>query len=215
MLTNEWAKIWKIYMQECSPIRLFKAVYNINKLRDYWSVWLSSIFYIFSVIIYSYTLWGFILILLSLGVYYWTFENALSKEFNLYYRDFGIRNMPFYLRRFYLYYSLFLNALRKKFTKEQIDNISEFAKIADLPKADMKILQHPFSIFFISILTTLIIELTKTSQSWKAGKGIIIFLFFLIGFLFTLIILGVFRSFRQRELELKKFLELARYDLKT
>jgi len=214
---KDLAEIWKIY-NRCSAWRLARSVYSIGKGRKYWYVWGSSLFYAAAStpIAFGEGGWflaGTFLMVIAFFFLFLSVEKALQNEFPEEYSTHGLDSHPFSRRRLYLRYALFLKELSASGrTNEQIQNLLSFSKIADKPAPPFRLSEHPLILPIITILSVLSSEYIKDSEVWQAGNGHVFIFLIAMGALFLIALLDIVRGVKQKESELKRFLEWAIFD---
>ena len=150
MILKEWSEAQDIYKAALARWRrAVKTVMARHKVRSYWYVWAALLFFILSVAsmilcpipvkAFSpqwwtvFSLW--LITPLALLCYFGATEKALAKEFASDYDDHRILHYPFWRRRMYFRYVLFLDELKdRKYSCKQVKKLSEFAEIATPPE---------------------------------------------------------------------------------
>ena len=218
MFLKDFAEIWEIY-RRCGAWRLARSVYAFGKKREYWYVWASSSFYgaASAMISFGEGVWfwiGMNLTALAFLSLFLSIEKALQNEFSEEYSCHALTSHPFGRRRLYLRYALFLNEFRAGGrTDKQIKRLLEFVKIADKPALSFRLSEHPLILPIIAILSVLSSEYITDSDVWQAGNGYVFIFLITMGALFLSVILDIVRGVKQKESELKRFLEWAAFDI--
>ena len=217
MFLKDLAEIWEIY-KRCGAWRLARSVYAFGKRREYWYVWTSSFFYgvASAPIAFGDGGWVWAGMLLTALAFFFLFisvEKALQNEFSEEYLNHGLASHPFGRRRLYLRSALFFREVSASGkTNEQIQNLLDFAKIADKPAPPFRLSEHPLILPIITILSVLSSEYIKDSKVWQAGNGYVFIFLIAMGALFLSALLDIVRGVKQKESELKRFLEWAAFD---
>ena len=179
MILQEWSEALVVYKACSSRWRTsLKAILVLRNLKSYWYVWAALIFAILPVVLFivPYALYakediakwwiGIPPLIASLAVlcFYCAVDKALAKKFKAVHDEHGILHYPFWSRRAYFAYTLFLQELKdKKYSHEKVAKLSCFAEIAELPEVlPVRPFQHPLIIPLIGVLTALSNELPRS-----------------------------------------------------
>jgi hypothetical protein len=114
--------------------------------------------------------------LLCLGFSIFLIEKVYEREFATLYIIHGLKHYPWWQRRFYLHYALFLRALMDRtspITCETITQLNSFAEIAGKPPLpESRLLQPAYIVPFIVLLNVLITEVLKQAEMLKGLVGV-------------------------------------------
>ena len=219
MILKQWAKFWDAY-NASSSWTLFRTIYCRN-FRKYWTSCFFGVAYIISALVFVYgdgwivKVVGFCSTLLAFWFLFRSVDKALEKEFKKEYDLHSLTAYPFKEKRLYLRYALFLRYLAENnFTKENIQEVSLFSKIAGIPAPVFSLSQHSVVAFVLPILLGLTTNLIQMTTAWKSVSSAI----FIVIFGFTLLlailaILDVLREAKQKHVELVRFIEWAEIDI--
>jgi hypothetical protein len=119
------------------------------------------------------------------------------------------------MRAFYLRYALFLRGLiEQQYSREDVGKLATFAEIAGKPELAPMLFQHPVVTPVLALLSALLIQLTTASDFWKAGQRFWLLPTAIGTLLVLLLVLIIVRRPKKKQAEIKRFLELAKLDLK-
>ena len=246
MILKEWGEALDVYKATFPRLRRsLKAIRNNVKSSGY--VWVAILLPILSWALFVFlTLpvlftketpkwWSsvqalpWLIMLLAIPCEKYASEKALAKEFEADYTTHGILRYPFWSRRTYFVYTLFLQELRdRKYSHEQVAELSKVAEIAEPPEVlPLRPFQHPLVIFIMGMLTGLCIEAIRrwipklTTDAAGNDAKVLLFLIFtigipLLGMVITALTLwyGVVNFPKNRHQQIKRYLQWAEKDLK-
>ena len=199
MVMREWGEIRQLY-KSCRP-RLPRRSHATQSAGVYWwSIQAVRGFGVISILLFGsiipmvkifgfpepLSVFGFtiqhvqsalsIIVILLAVVLVFLFEKAFANEFKTIYATYGLGHYPWWRRRLYLHYALFLCALMVRtspVSREMITRLRSFADIAEKPlPPQSRLLQPAYIVPFIVLLNTFIIEILKQAELLKGQMGI-------------------------------------------
>ncbi|MCC5878302.1 MAG: hypothetical protein JJU03_00190 [Idiomarina sp.] len=215
---RNWAEIWQMY-RNCGSGFIAQAVYAPGRMLTYWYLWAATFLYLFATVpaAFGSGAWFWLGVLgmgLSFILIFIAVERAVEMEFSSEYRAHAISSHPIGKRRLYLRYALFLTRLNERYqTDEEVRRILEFASIADKPAPPFRLAEHPVVLPLMTILTVLIADYIRQTETWQAGNGLGFIFLIVMGLFFLVTLLDIARGAKQKQSELKRFLEWAEFDL--
>jgi hypothetical protein len=202
MILKEWSEALDVYKAALARgRRALKAIMARHKVKSYWYVWATFLFMILSavsvthyrimdlygIIAHTYrpkwyiefSLW--LITTLAALCFFGATEKALDKKFELDFIIHGISHYPFWSRRTYFNYVLFLDELKyRKYSHKQVAELSSFAEIAVPPEPPRgRPFQNPIVIPLMGVLTALCIEVVRQSVS-NNGEALLSLIFSLV-----------------------------------
>jgi hypothetical protein len=194
MIMREWGEIRQLY-KTCRP-GLPRLSWSIQAVRGFAFIliliWLmGSITPMFKIFGFPVQLALVTIVMLLAVVLVFLFEKAFANEFKIIYATYGLGHYPWWRRRLYLHYALFLRALMDRtspVSREMITRLRSFADIAEKPPpSESRLLQPAYIVPFIVLLNVLIAEILKRAELLKGQMGILT----LISYVFFLWIIYV------------------------
>ena len=149
-------------------------------------------------------------------------EKAYSIEFKMLYVTHGLRHYPWWRRRFYLRYALFLRALTDRTPPVSLETITQLRSFADIvgepPVPESRLLQPAYIVPFIVFVNILITEVLKQAELLKGQIGIVVLSEFILIIVMVFYILYMWhtmtRSRLVRDRTIQRFLQWAEHDIK-
>jgi hypothetical protein len=185
MILKEWSEALDVYKAASARWRRsLKAILTLHKVKSYWYVWAALLFFLLSVVSIAFypipnkvnPQWWTALSLWLTGILaalcgYGAVEKALAKEFALDFGIHGISHYPFWSRRTYFGYVLFLDELKdRKYSHKKVEELSSFAEIATPPKAQQaRLTQNPLFTTLVAVLIALVVNSIINSSPWQNG----------------------------------------------
>jgi hypothetical protein len=235
MILKEWSEAQDIYKAAAARWRRsLKAILTLHKVKSYWYVWAallflilsdaSAILYVIPVKAYGPQWWTALSLWLTASLaalcVYVAIDKALAKEFALDFGIHGISHYPFWSRRTYFGYVLFLDELKdRKYSHKKVQELSSFAEIATPPEAQQtRLTQNPLVTTLVAVLVALGVNSITNSVPWQKGTkasilslGIMLLGIVIVCLSFWYPILN--RSKNQHQI-IQRFLKWAERDLK-
>jgi hypothetical protein len=113
---------------------------------------------------------------LVMGAFCRLSEKALAHEYKLFYITHGLRHYPWWRRRLYLHYALFLHELTNRaspVSRETITRLRSFADIARRPPPpESRLFQPAYIVPFVVLLNVFVTEILKQAELLKGLMGI-------------------------------------------
>jgi hypothetical protein len=163
----------------------------------------------------------YVLSSLLIGALVTLIEKTYANEFKKIYMTHGLRQYPWWRRRFYLHYALFLRALTDRtppLTREIITQLNSFADIAGPPPPpESRLLQPAYIVPFIVLLNALITEVLKQADLLKWPIGVVTLACYIgyIGLIYYVLTMSVVAttSGRVTDRTIQRFLQWAERDM--
>jgi hypothetical protein len=242
MILREWGEIRQLY-KACTP-RLSRGWRVTQPAWVYWSIRALIGFVIILIpltLIDVFNAFGFpkllsvfgfatlslqqalvIISLLTAWALVRLLEKAFANEFKMLYATYGLRHYPWWRRRLYLHYALFLRALTNRtspVSREMITRLRSFADIAEKPPPlESRLLQPAYIVPFIVLLNVLITELLKQAELLKGRMGILILILYVSAILIIYVVLKMWHvvptnSGQVIDRTIQRFLQWAEHDI--